>query len=197
MRRPTAVRRGSFAALKTGPVVLVQVRDLGEPLLGSFDHRPELEEREGAPVQAAARLAEEDRAPRRELDEKRARARRTEGRRGRGRRRGRRRAARFRRSAAGLRRGRREGQERRPLELVQLDPREDVREEVEDEPRLDAHLLAEQEDVLELRQVAAVDREDDLVDRDRRQDRREVVERPEDREAVRRRPRLRRQGARG
>ncbi len=97
--------------------------------------------------------------------------------------------------AAGLRRGRGERQERRPVELLQLDLREDVREEVEDEPRLDAHLLAQQEDVLEGLDVAPVDGEDHLVDGQRGQDRREVLERPEDREASRRRPRLRRRGA--
>jgi hypothetical protein len=50
-----------------------------------------------------------------------------------------------------------------------------VGEEVEDEPRLDAHLLAEQKDVLELRQVAAVHGEDDLVDGELREDLRKIL----------------------
>ena len=58
---------------------------------------------------------------------------------------------------------RREREERRPVELLELHPREDVREEVEDEARLDAHLLAQEEEVLHLREVAAVHREEDLV----------------------------------
>ena len=180
--------------LEDGPVVLVQVRHLGEQPLGAFDHRPELVERERPPVQAAAHLPEEDRAVRGDLDEGRDE-------------RGEREADETESGgdadvedplgdeAAGLRGGRGERQERRPVELLQLDLREDVREEVEDEPRLDAHLLAQQEDVLERLDVAPVDGEDHLVDGQRGQDRREVLERSEDREASRRRPRLRRRGA--
>ena len=88
-------------------------------------------------------------------------------------------------------RRRREREERRSVELLELHAREHVGEEVEDEPRLDAHLLAEQKDVLELRQVAAVDGEDDLVDGELREDRRKVLKGTEKRHAVRGR-RLRR-----
>src|ERR1035437_784533 len=62
---------------------------------------------------------------------------------------------------------------------------ENGREEVHHEPRLHAHLLAEQEDVFELRQVAAVHGEDDLVDREFREDLREVLQRAAKRHSVR------------
>ncbi len=88
------------------------------------------------------------------------------------------------RRAKAFSRGRRERQERRPLELLELHAREDVREEIEHEPRLDAHLLAKQEDVLELRQVSAIHREDDLVDGELREDLRKILKGAEKRDAV-------------
>ena len=71
MRRPKAVSARVVRGLEDGALVLVEVRDLGHALLGVLDHRPELDERERPAVQAAARLPEERRALRRELDEER------------------------------------------------------------------------------------------------------------------------------
>src|SRR5688572_20666816 len=61
-------------------------------------------------------------------------------------------------------RGGRKGQERRCAEAVQVDLAVQVRKEIDRYPRADAFFITEQENFLELRETAAVDREDDLVD---------------------------------
>src|SRR5436190_1582389 len=143
------------------------MRDLFAARVRVRDHRAKLVERELAAVEADARLLEENRSRRGQLDEQRG----DENRRYRERKHHQgdadvdealEREMRFVRRRGG------EREERHAFQLFDLQARDAVLEEVHRHARADAELFAHQENLLHLVELLARDGEDDLVDRTQR-----------------------------